>query len=273
MKKLLGLLFLALVCSLFIMAKGSKTYILREGKDGTSVLSKWGTQFGFFMPETGGYFQTGIILGEKSLWLQDASDCKVERLKNGWVVRVTDPILGGGVLRMQVLPLSNSNGLIMEVQGENLPDGLQFLWAYGGCSADSLSSEKESFFLPESCRDNVFSREINAFTVYYGPSMRLKVMMGVAPLNTTTRLSDARQMSTPLAYWNSGKKTNAPALSALNPIKSGEKYYYCIYRQNTEADYNYYMLPSVFEKELSTKTINKNEKVTPHSGFGPDFHQ
>jgi hypothetical protein len=262
------LVFAAKIC----LAAGPN-YVLREAADGTSILSQSGTEFGFFMPETGGYLKTGLILGEKSLWLANAEKLRVEKQKRGWILHLKDPILGEGELIVRVLPLTDCNGLLLQVVGKKTPEDLLFLWAYGGGSAGTDPVEKRLFFQPSQCKDNVFSREINAFTIYYGSSMKLKVMMGVSPLNTEMRLSDARQVSSPLAFLNSGKKTNAPALSAANQIRSGEKYYYCIYRQNQKADYNYYMLPALYEKESTIKYSPVDEKVAPHTNFGPDFHQ
>jgi len=271
-KKSAVLFLFASFCAL-TQAVEPEIITLREGSDGSSVLSQYGTNFGFFMPETGGYFYTGLIVGDESIWLHEAKKCKIDKQKKGWTVSVSDPKLGKGKLVMHVLPLMSSNGLIIELSGENLPEGLQFLWGYGGCSAKTDASEKTAFFQPEQCKDNVFSRGNNSFTVYFGPNVGLRVMMGVAPPETQTRLSDARKMNSPLEFLNSGKKTNAPAMSAVNQIKSGERYYYCIYRQNQLADYNYYMLPSVFQKELNTKTNQINEKARSHTGFGPDFNK
>jgi hypothetical protein len=249
------------------------TTVLRKGADRTLVLAQGGTDFGLFSPETGGYLKTGLILGDKSLWLKDAQSLKSVACNRGWELLVKDPILGTGELRFQVQPLTDCNGLILQVIGKNLPEGLQFLWAYGGGTADSLPAEKTAFLQPSYCRDNVFSREINAFTMYYGTTAKLKVMMGVMPLQTSTRISDARQLTSPLAFWKSGKKTDAPALAGSNALVNGETYYYCIYRQNKLADYNYYLLPALFSKEAALKTTTTNEKAKPHSDFGPDFHQ
>ncbi|MDP4277007.1 MAG: DUF4450 domain-containing protein [Bacteroidota bacterium] len=266
---------LLLLLTGFVLAAFSqspKTVILRQEKDGSCVLSQFGTNFGFFMPETGGYLYTGLILGDKSLWLYQADQIKVTATSRGWKVRLTDPMLGKGELTLQALPLTACNGLILKVEGKQLPAGLRFLWAYGGCSGKSEAMEKTTFFQPEQCLNNVFSREINAFTVYFGPSMHLKVMMGVAPVETETRLSDAGKLTSPLAFWESGKKTDAPAMSATNDLISDQPYYYCIYRQNQQADYNYDSLPALFDQELSTKTNKTHEEALPHTNFGPDFH-
>lgn len=259
--------------SMTIQAAEPNTTILRNGSDQTMVLAQSGTEFGFFMPETGGYLKTGLMVGEKSLWLKDAKSIQGKKSNRGWDLLLKDPILGSGELQFRVQPLTDSNGLILQVSGRNLPEGLRFIWAYGGGSSDTLPSEKTTFLQPEQCKDNVFSREINAFTMYFGTMAKLKVIMGVMPLQAETRLGDAKQLSTPYIYWNSGKKTDAPALAGSNSLLNGEKNYYCIYRQNNLADYNYYMLPALFAKEAAIKTTTTNEKVTTLSDFGPDFHQ
>jgi hypothetical protein len=269
----MSLIALFVLLSVTVQAAEPSTTVLRKGTDGTMVLAQGGTDFGIFSPETGGYLKTGLMLGDKSLWLKDAQGIKSVACNRGWELLVKDPILGTGELQVRVQPLTDCNGLILQVSGKNLPESMSFIWAYGGGTADSLPAEKTTFLQPSQCRDNVFSREINAFTMYYGTTSKLKVMMGVMPLQTLTRISDARQMSSPLAFWNSGKKTDAPALAGSNALVNGETYYYCIYRQNKLADYNYYMLPALFVKEAALKTTTTNEKAKPHSDFGPDFHQ
>ena len=273
MKTIIPFIALLFWMSATVQAATPGTTVLRNAADRTMVLAQGGTDFGVFSPETGGYLKTGLMLGDKSLWLKDAQSLKSKSSNRGWELLIKDPILGTGELRFQVQPLTDCNGLILKVSGKNLPEGLKFLWAYGGGSADSLSSEKTTFLQPEQCKDNVFSREINAFTLYFGTMSQLKVIMGVMPLLTETRLADAKQLSTPYIYWNSGKKTDAPSLAGSNSLLNGEKNYYCIYRQNKLADYNYYMLPALFQKEAALKSTSTYEKATILSDFGPDFHQ
>jgi chlorite dismutase len=71
------------------------------------------------------------------------------------------------------------------------------------------------------------------------------------PVSSEIRLSDAYMQQSPLSFFESGKKTDAPALAAVLPLKSGQKEYFCIYRQNEKADYNHYMLPALFRKETA----------------------
>lgn len=272
MRRLLFFVLLLGISTLWVEAEQSTVRLLQDRGEGVGVLTRHGTDFAFFMPETAGYWIPGISVGEQSVWLHEAKNVRVRKQNVGWLVEVEDPILGRGVLTMEVLPLSASNGLIARVIGKKIPEGLHVVWAFGGCSASNEASERYNWFQPEQCKDNVFSREINAFTVYYGESMRLRVMMGVMPLDTDLQLSDARTMQSPLAFRNSGKKTPAPALSGMNVLTADVPAYYCIYRQNRSADYNYYKLPEVFEQEKKSIKTKKNEEADAHTSFGPDFH-
>lgn len=227
--------------------KGEKL-LLRGDKDGVAVFAYGAGDFGFFMPETAGYLKFGLVSEDKSLWLSDARKADIYPDSKGWRMDFQDPFPGTKNLRFEIRPLQHSNGLIIELKTTELPNNTSLVWTYGGCSGSNDPAERELFFRPEQCPDNVFSRENNAFTVYYGSSTRLRVMMGVAPVDTETRLADARSMDNPLMLWKSGKKTDAPVMVACNPLQANSTYYYCIYRQNSKSDYNAYLLPALFQQ-------------------------
>ena len=227
--------------------KGEKL-LLRGDKEGVGVFAYGAGDFGFFMPETAGYLKFGLVSEDKSLWLSDARKADIYPDSKGWRMEFQDPFPGTKNLRFEIRPLQHSNGLIIELKTTELPNNTSLVWTYGGCSGSNDPAERELFFRPEQCPNNVFSRENNAFTVYYGSSTRLRVMMGVAPMDTETRLADARSMDNPLMLWNSGKKTETPVMVARNPLQANSTYYYCIYRQNRQSDYNAFMLPALFQQ-------------------------
>ncbi|MBO5351047.1 MAG: DUF4450 domain-containing protein [Alistipes sp.] len=136
------------------------------------------------------------------------------------------------------------HGFVMEVTGERMPADVQLCWAFGAC--DGVERTPADNLIPTaSCFHNVHSIEGNAFTTYYGASMRLRVTQGVAPLKSELRLADGHRQSSPLKLYHSGKKTDAPVIAALTPWQASEKCYFSIYQR---ADLNYYMLPKVFEE-------------------------
>lgn len=203
----------------------------------------------FLLPEMAGNLNFGIINGQESKWLSKFG--KKQLIKNGTKMTYTlsDPILKNGELVFEVISLSNTDGIILKVSAQNIPSGLELFWSYGGAYGKALDDNDAKSLNPLYCPNNVFSVERTAYTVYYGESMQLKVIQGITPLTSEIRLSNAYIQSSPLVFYNSGKKTDAPALTAALPLKNNTAEYFCIYKQNDKADYNYYMLPALFEKE------------------------
>ena len=119
--------------------------------------------------------------------------------------------------------------------------GITFLWSFGDCRPDMDI--------------NVFSVEGQAFTCYYGESIKLRTLQAVTPTDDI-RLSNGHQDKTPLQLYESGKRTDRPVLAGRCPLTANGKLYFCFYEQNAQADYNYFMLPELFNKiknELKTK--------------------
>lgn len=158
-----------------------------------------------------GVFRLGIAKGSESHWL--ASKEKVKGMTFQW----------------KTLP--DTRGFILEVAVQSLSDADMLFWSFGDCQPDADI--------------NVFSVEEQAFTCYYGESMKLRTLQAVTPTEDI-RLSDGHQDKNPLVLYESGKKTNRPVLAGRCPLAAGSKLYFCFYEQNAKADYNYYMLPDIF---------------------------
>ena len=169
-----------------------------------------------------GTFRLGISKGNESHWLKPKE--KVEGIHFQW----------------KALP--DSHGSILEVEVTSTSKADKLFWSFGDCQPDSDI--------------NVFSVEGQAFTCYYGESMKLRTLQAVTP-SDDIRLSNGHKDETPLMLYESGKRTDRPVLAGrcnLSPTLSQEKdtkpfrLYFCFYEQNEKADYNYYMLPDIFAK-------------------------
>jgi hypothetical protein len=204
-----------------------------------------------------GNLKFGIVQGQSSKWLGDFKVKNVKQSGRQLTYRLSDPVLKGGEITVNAVALSSSDGVIIEVSAIKIPDDISLFWSYGGAYGKVLEKTENGSLKPVYCKYNVFSVEWTAFTLYYGQSMKLKTINAVMPVSSEIRLSDAYMQQSPLSFFESGKKTDAPALAAVLPLKSGQKEYFCIYRQNEKADYNHYMLPALFRKE--TAGIIKSE--------------
>lgn len=190
-----------------------------------------------------GTLRLGWVCGEESRWLDQ---CEVKKEGNRYTIK--DKAWPEGNIELTICPLSESEGFIIKAIGRRLPSDMQWSWAMGACD-DAMPGREGNVILPEACRDNVFCTEGQAFTVYYGKVMHLRITNGVMPAGSELRLSDAHRQESPLVLYRSGKKTDAPVISSLCPWKEGEALYFCLYKPSRKADYAYYMLPDLFEQE------------------------
>lgn len=224
-------------------------YELKNSNPKSVIVAANHPEFSFLMPEMAGNLKFGIINGADSRWFCDMSIIDAKHSNNKIIYTLTDSLLNDGLIKVEVISLSNTEGIVAKLFAQNIPDNIQLFWSYGGAYGKLLNNNQPKGLSPIYCKDNVFSVEWSAFTLYYGESMKLKVVQGVMPVTSKIRLSDAYRQSSPLVFFNSDKKTEAPALTAVLPLKNNSAEYFCIYKQNNKADYNHYMLPALFESE------------------------
>lgn len=186
-----------------------------------------------------------MVCGEESRWLDQ---CKVKNKGNHYTVE--DKLWKGGKVELTICSLTDTQGIILKATAENLPSDARLCWAFGACDDKVVKTKQNDAIPTDACHDNVFCTEGNAFTVYYGEVMRLRTVHGVMPDGPEPILCDAHQQNNPLTLYRSGKKTDAPVIAALRTWQEGETLYFCLYKQNAKADYNRFMLPALFDKEI-----------------------
>ncbi|WP_461634277.1 DUF4450 domain-containing protein [Labilibaculum euxinus] len=216
-------------------------------------------------PELAGTLRIGVATQGTSKWFSEFKSIKLKSSEKEKKYILKDEFLGKGVIEFLIRPLTDSKGAVMKLTGENLPKDLQLIWTYGGASNKDIEIEKWSpAILPVDCYQNVFSVEGNSFTLYYGDSRKLIILEGLTPPESNLKLADANQQANPIQLLQSGKKTLAQVLIADFKMTAGQDYYFCFYFLNPTADYNYFMLPKLFEE--GSYRVNKETewmKSTP----------
>lgn len=208
-------------------------------------------EFSFLLPELSGTLKFGFVLGDKSVWLNE-DDLNIDynlisETRLNYMIKGS--LLNKGKLYFDVVKLSNTDGVIIKVDAENIPPDLQLVWIYGGASKTRVSLNGRSLLLPQYCPNNVFSLLQSKFTLYYGQTMNFSVIEGIAPVTSEIEIKDAFYQDTPLQTLNSNKNTSAPLLTGVLPLSTGKSEYFAIYKPNRNSDYAYYLLPDLFEKE------------------------
>lgn len=217
-------------------------------------------EFSFYLPGKAGDIKFGLIQGDTSVWLSDLhSTCT--SFKTGLKYLISGSILKQGKLIFIALPLFQTDGLIIQIQGEQLPKGIQLFWAFGGASG-KLISQSNPGLMDVDCHDNVCIRERNAEILYYPTIPKFNVFHALFPIQTQSEISDAKQQKSPLSFAHSGKETDVPAFTGLFLLQNGMKYYVALYRPSNAFDVNYYMLPFIFKTlETKKKTVEKKKKT------------
>lgn len=164
-------------------------------------------EFALYLPGVGGNLQFGLVVAGESKWLIEASSIEARYRPGTMLYRIEDPLLGDAVLHLQVLALSDAEGLVLraETEGE-VPGEMQLLAVFGGANGKKFSrggdigADPESgFYLhPEYCTGNEYQVQGNAFVLDYTHGRDgHRRLRGAFPHGSMPRLGDAHAMEDP----------------------------------------------------------------------------
>ena len=175
-------------------------------------------EFTLYLPGRGGNLRFGVKAAAGIKWLQDAEHV-VARYRPGTMrYELRDPLLGpAGVLRLTVIALPLTDGLIVRAEAEGTAAGIELLWAFGGANGvrgsrdGDIGTERvpigEYFQLaPDACRGNAYTLGPDTFTLRSKPA----TILGLVPVGAKLAVADARQWNTPAALF-------APAVGGAAP--------------------------------------------------------
>ncbi|WP_335964844.1 DUF4450 domain-containing protein [Galbibacter sp. PAP.153] len=185
-------------------------------------------EFAMYMPGMGGNFKLGISsLGkETSKWLTECDSIKTTYTPGIMSYQITDPLLKQGKIHLQVVALPESEGFMLRLTSENIPETVDIIWVYGGASGKKfhrdgdIGADPESVFYlqPEYCANNEYSIKGNSFTVKYG-SRNNKSITGQFPASEV-KIASASHQDSPLSIFQS-EENSFPVITGK--IKSPKK--------------------------------------------------
>jgi hypothetical protein len=240
----------------FVIVNGDKRF--NKALYGTNTAFRVETsdipEFGLFMPNMGGNIQFGIISGTKSLWLNNANHIKSRYRAGSRIYEIKDPILGSGTLTITALALSDTEGMVIKVESQNLPAGTKLITTYGGASNARFSrngdlgvDDPEAFSLkPDACEGNIFKIRNESFQLEYGAGTRGGPIttVGVFSKGTTLKTGSPYKMESVSELVKSFATANKPILVAQTEL-SGKESYFTI-KVDDNNNYSPAMLPEVF---------------------------
>lgn len=255
-------------------------------------------EFALYMPGMGGNLKFGIIVDSKSKWLIECKKIKAIYRAGSMLYEIKDELLGDGVIRLHVLALYASEGMIVQLQTENISTAVQLVAVYGGATGKKFSRDgdigadpESSFYLkPEYCKDNVYKITKNNFSLLYGFAKPLseeeryevqhlpanannnssvaekgKELIGVFPLTAVLKIADATKQQSPLALLQSDSTAASPLITASLQLKDKQTYFFAVQKPEKKQVITYASLPLLFQQaEAARKKIAERIKlVTP----------
>jgi len=126
-----------------------------------------------------GHLLLGLSLdGGPSKWLHQSRNLDVRYVDGQMQYTLHDAAFPGVKVRLLVLPLADSVGLVVRVRVEGLARPGEFVWTFGGASGFTTNYDHDGpqfRFSPEQCADNVIREEKGRFTLLRG---QVAVMRG-----------------------------------------------------------------------------------------------
>ena len=174
-------------------------------------------EFSLYLPGRGGNLRFGIKTPAGVKWLNDAQTIIARYRPGSMLYIIRDPLVGAGALDLTVLPLSQTKGLIAQVELRNATAPVELVWAFGGANGmrsrrgGDIGCETEpvgTFFQlrPEQCQGNEFTIASNTFILH----SKFATISGVASVGAKFAVSDARSWANPGELTASASERRAP---------------------------------------------------------------
>jgi hypothetical protein len=180
-------------------------------------------EFTLYLPGRGGNLRLGLRSAAGAKWLHEAAGVIARYRPGEMLYEIRDPLLGrGGVVRLAVLALDRTDGLIVRAEAHAAPAGVELVWAYGGINGQrgrrdgDIGTESvpigEYFQLQsEFCRDNRCELADRTFTLH----SQTATIVGLTPAGAELAVADAAQWSSCAGLLASAGK------SAALPVVTG----------------------------------------------------
>ena len=198
-------------------------------------------EFSLYLPGRGGNLRLGLRTSAGVKWMQDAAHIVARYRPGAMLYEITDPLLGGGTVRLTALTLPASEGLILRAEfmaGRPVPPAataettgqgpVELVWAYGGVNGrrgardGDIGTERVSIsqyfqLEPGQCRDNAFTIEADRFTL----RSKAATIAGVVSPGATLAVADATKWTSCEALCTSaGSRPELPVIlgRAVMPV-------------------------------------------------------
>ena len=120
----------------FVITNGDKRFNRALYGTNTAFRAEAGDlpEFALYMPGMGGNLKFGLVVYDKSKWLIECKKIKATYRAGSMLYEIKDELLGEGILRLHVVALYANEGMIVQLQIENISTAVQLIAVYGGAT-------------------------------------------------------------------------------------------------------------------------------------------
>jgi len=93
-------------------------------------------EFSLYLPGHGGNLKLGFIAAnnDASKWGAVADEVIARYRPGRMIYEMRDALLGKGMIRAELITAAEGSGILLKIEGTNLPPGTRLAWAFGGVS-------------------------------------------------------------------------------------------------------------------------------------------
>ncbi len=201
-------------------------------------------EFSLYLPGKGGNLRLGVHTPGGAKWLNGAARVVMRYRPGSLLYEISDPLLSGRTLRLAVIPLPDSPGLVLRAALDGTGEPVELIWAYGGASGErgrrdgdiGTESEPVSRFFQlraDACRNNSYTIAGGAF-VLKSPKASIR---GVASAGAHLVVGDAAKWDSAADILGSAADPSEPVLVGRIVLPSaGAPVYLALQRVPSEGD-------------------------------------
>ncbi|MBS7229676.1 DUF4450 domain-containing protein [Flavobacterium psychroterrae] len=227
-------------------------------------------EFAMYMPGMGGNFKLGLVNGNESKWITEATKIDTRYVSGTMRYTIEDAILGNGKLFVDVVALKETEGFIVKLYGKNSSKNTSLIWAFGGATGKKFSrdgdigADPESVFYlqPEYCTNNKYTIKKGSFLLEYGSeSNKQKTgnnrnITGFFP-ESAPHLANAKMQNKPLELFNSNPESLTLITGKIKAITEKASYWLFL-SEDSKTNYNQKNIAQLYEKSVQETALLAN---------------
>ena len=185
------------------------------------------------LPGKGGTLWLGIANGDASKWLHKADDVVARYRAGAMRYEVRDSLLGRGKLTVDIVPMGESEGTLIQVSASKNAAAVDLVWLFGGASGFKngwafdtarYCSEAKVLLVPQDCAKNEFKITEAGFELR-APCHGSRPVVGTMPPGSKLKIANADSLKSPNSLWESSAK-QLPILVGRRTLKSSEPLFF-----------------------------------------------